>query len=840
LLTPSATMAEHIQNDLARANVALRPSRVLTLARFLDSRTRLAAAPEAVLRFLIQDAIERLRPASFGAVAAFPGFYRALAALIEEAPRTALGGSYSKDLALVFEEVENSLAARGMGLRNARLAAAQTDPDSLPAQIVLDGFFSFAGAELAFLGWLGGNRDVVVTLPQAAAEREALLALGFAEQRLAAAHRHPRRLAFRAPTIDQEAEEIARRILDEAARGRPFREMGIILRTREPYGSALKTTLWRFGIPARFYFADALIDHPAVAFLSGILRSMLEGWDHERLLGALRMPVSGLGATAAGDRFDFDLREQLPGAGLPLNIANPPPILESLAQLDRWRHDRVAPKEWAARFRFLRSLVPDPVIPDPMVGDSISRERLDILRSTAAALDLFDAVADQTAEARSDRHNVSLAEFWNDCEAALSLEPLRLVDRRRNVVHVMDVFEARQWELPVVFVCGLVERHFPQYHREDPLLNDAARRRAGLRTSADLQSEERFLYELATTRASEQVILSHARFNEKGDEAIPSFFLQDVEAAPCGPRVRPRPRRIPKAPTRCSIDESALRDRLAEQHCRLAPTSIESFLQCPFQFFAAKTLGLRLRPRASRDRLNVLLQGAILHRALAERMRLPLLGAAVFDEIFHDECRRANVPATYRTEAVRLELLRNFEAFWEDGRVAPGWPSRVEEDFSFALNPLLAIRGRIDRIDVGPRNQALVIDYKYSTGDKIRDRVEENTAGNQVQAGLYLAGAEKHFGLDPLGMLFCGLRKEVVWDGWHAAMAGLESIGKCSTRARLRELIDGALRKAEEAFEAISSGRVAPQPADESKCKWCDFRDVCRNETVVAQKGAAR
>ena len=56
---------------------------------------------------------------------------------------------------------------------------------------------------------------------------------------------------FCAPTLEQETEEIARRVLEEAARGRPFHEMGIVLRTRDPYAPALTTALARFGIPAR-------------------------------------------------------------------------------------------------------------------------------------------------------------------------------------------------------------------------------------------------------------------------------------------------------------------------------------------------------------------------------------------------------------------------------------------------------------------------------------------------------------------------------------------------------------------------------------------------------------
>ena len=211
---------------------------------------------------------------------------------------------------------------------------------------------------------------------------------------------------------------------------------------------------------------------------------------------------------------------------------------------------------------------------------------------------------------------------------------------------------------------------------------------------------------------------------------------------------------------------------------------------------------------------------------------------AVFEDVFVDECRRARVPAGYRTEAVRLELARHFAGFLEDRRVSTGWETRVEEQFVFPLNALVSIRGRIDRIDVSPRQEALVIDYKYSAGEKIRERVEECAAGNLAQGGLYLMAAERCFGLDPAGMLYCGLRKEVVWDGWHATIPGLDGVGETSTRARLRELMDAAAAKAEEAFEAIASGVAVPRPADEEKCRWCEYRDICRVESADAAREA--
>lgn len=857
-------MAEHIRNQLARAGAMVRPSRITTLAQFIDlrsgdlrngdSRTALRPASQPVLHLLIERALSRViekahssgRWTHFARVADFPGFHHALAALMEEVPADSLGGSFGEDLKCLFEEVEADLARRGMALRNARLKASREGP--WPAHAVFDGFFTLSTAELDFVERIAAVSPVTFTLPNwpgAQGARQRLLSAGFAEHRCTGVFRSPERITFSAPTLDREIEEIARRILTHAARGREFREMGVVLRTRDPYGPALETTFARFGIPARFYFADSLSAHPAVAYLSGWVRAVLSGWEHASLLALLRMPVSGIGATPAGDRLDFELRTRLPGAGLPLHgIQDVPQVVRSLGLIDSaWLRERLSPLEWAARLKTLRSLLPEPVLADDASYDQVRR-----WRSTAAALDAFDSALDQTAVALAGEGRMTLAAFWRHADAALALEPLRIADRRRNVVHILDVFEARQWELPIVFVCGLTERHFPQYHREDPLLNDEARRRAGLDTSSDRQAQERFLFELAATRPTEELVLSYPRFNDRGEPALPSFFLDGAKAEACETRVRPRNTLIFSAPVSSAsvppassvrISDLPLLERLAQAHKKLAPTSIESFLQCPFQFFAGKTLRLRRRPPAPRDRLDVLVQGSILHRALAELTLFPLLGAEVFEQVFADECHRVRVPSTYRTEAVRLELRGNFTAFVADRQVQLGWASRVEEKFVLQLNPALAISGRIDRLDVGPRNQALVIDYKYSAGDRIRERVEDTDSGDLVQAGLYLLAAVRAFGLDPVGMLYCGLRKEVNWDGWHTPVTGLEAIGESMTPSALQDFMNAAAAKAEETFAAIASGRVAPQPANPRKCVWCDFRDICRIETAAAARTAS-
>ncbi len=241
--------------------------------------------------------------------------------------------------------------------------------------------------------------------------------------------------------------------------------------------------------------------------------------------------------------------------------------------------------------------------------------------------------------------------------------------------------------------------------------------------------------------------------------------------------------------------------------------------------------------------MDLLLQGSILHRALAEWTRAPLLGAAILDQVFEEECARRRVPEGYRTEAVRLELMRNFRGFLDDTQFGlRGWSTRVEEKFSYALNPLVSITGRIDRlnvgIDTGPANQALVIDYKYSAGNKIKERVDDTGDGHLVQGGLYLAAAARTFGLDPVGMLFCGLKKDVTWDGWHVSVPGLESLGTKCTREALRGLMEDAESAAVRVHEAITSGDIAVRPADPRKCQWCDFRDICRVESAALVTGS--
>src|SRR5262249_16320074 len=143
----------------------------------------------------------------------------------------------------------------------------------------------------------------------------------------------------------------------------------------------------------------------------------------------------------------------------------------------------------------------------------------------------------------------------------------------------------------------------------------------------------------------------------------------------------------------------------------------------------------------------------------------------------------------------------------------------IEQKFTMRLSPELTITGRIDRVDVSAGKRALIIDYKYTASENIRDRAP-------IQAGLYVAAAERVLRLKPTGMLFCGLKKGVTWDGWES-----------SNPEELKQLACEAEEAAVRVHQAVLAGEIAVRPTDPGKCEYCDFRDICRVETI--RTGAA-
>ena len=830
VLVPTATMAQHLQNRLAREGIVLRRGVIQTFSRFVETWAgSVPQVPDAALYLIVEEAARRVNRPEFARVVHMHGFCATLARTITEFSSAGCDSARLADhrpdaplasaFLAVYREVDSMLAERGVALRARRLelAAERIAAEGLGGikRIRMEGFYALPDPELAVIRAMERHASVVVQADEPGSRTT------------------PAVLLVKAPGMERECEEIARRIVEQAGAGRPFREMGIIVRNPESYVPLLQATLARFGIPARFYFDGHLNEHPVVRFLCGAVQAMLGGWEHTQTLAVLRL-APRFATSQAMDHFDFGVREQIPndgiGAlkGLLVGVDGKPHthgaerllhLLDALSALEEWRSFALTPREWAARFGTLRNLY---LVDQPT--DRVRHDEALLLRGQAVALEQFDQVLQETSAALDARQAIGVADFLHALESVLRIAPLRVPDDRRNVVHVLSAPEARQWLLPVVCVCGLVEKEFPRFHKQNPFFPDGALcalNEAGIRvrTAAEFEREERALFDSAITRATMSVTLSYPEFDSRGQRNLPSIYLEKLLAPEETARaVKPRPRFVPCPRPAAELHAPAVLAEVARRTERVSATSLESYLQCAYQFFAGKVLRLKSAPLRPEERLDFMTQGLIVHQVMKEWWAAPQPIEPLFERIFSQALEEERIPWVYHTERLHNAMLDDLREFIEKDT----WPrrlyqSRVEEQFEFSLDGGITVSGKIDRLDQAADGRAYVIDYKYSSAQNTKAKLTNDAL---VQAPLYLMAAERRFGLRPAGMFYVGLKRGPVYAGW--SVDGLMDSEKPPanwehTGQKVLEIVD-----------EIRAGRIKVAPSDADKCRFCDFADVCR------------
>jgi ATP-dependent helicase/DNAse subunit B len=846
LLVPTTTLAEHLRNTLAREGFVLHPSTVSTFGKFVSGiAPSLRPVTPGVLMLLARDAIGELELEDFATVRDTPGFRAAVTRALEE---LAASGAQPadvphRDLRAIYTSVLDGLRQRGLCFRSSvlRAAAERVRDAGIAGPILVTGFHAFTPPETELLRSLAATVELTVTAPAESPELEP-----FATQtrQLAPADPPAKRELVVAPTLEAECAEVARRILQLRAEGRPWRDAIVVIRSEQPYAPTLRTTFSRYGIPSRFLFATRLSDEPVAGAACALIESALAGWPSAESVSALRMVGSPLETAPGADRWEHDVLSRVPALGLSeLRLGTPHRCREFFDGLEEFTALLSAPArpaEWQRRFTELAALL------QPLqVDDGVTHERALLWKRHGAALAQFTAaLADTTAGLTASA--ITASEYFNALGAVLESTTVRLPDNRRDAVNVMDAVEARQWRAPFVFVCGMVERQFPLYHPEDAILNDSLRRQlAGsgfpLATSAERQAAERTLFSAVLAAATHSVALSYPELNDKGEQNLPSFLLEDARPY-AGPwaavPTQPRALRERSGEPPAGIRDPALLERVATQHGTLHATAIETFLQCPFQFFAGKTLRLRPPPCDPWDRFNPKVQGNIVHETLHSHYEQAEPVQRAFESAFSRHCQKEQIPPGYRTEAIRLDLLNSVEKFVERFDAVSAGKDLFEQRFEVALADDVRVSGRIDRLHVDNRGQALVLDYKYKSKSGMQAMPGDYQRGLLVQGGLYLLAARDLVAAEPVGMLYCGCKRSVEYFGWVLHPYWQQTKNSCSA-AELQGVMKRSREKAIEVAYAIRGGEIAPRPAQEQRCDWCDHRTSCRVEVERRKRAVA-
>ncbi len=664
-----------------------------------------------------------------------------------------------------------------------------------------------------------------------------------------------------------ELELIAQRVGDLLERGMPAHEIAVIVRrpelsaglVAEVFGAAAIP----FAMPIRRPFADSAVGRA----LTGLLRCVpgsdgaptgtpadLFAWlrapgqlKHLELVDSLELTVRRNGLTAAQARARWEERHWRLEAIDHLADAQrrgPGALIERAARELEWIFS--APRRGRAS----------------VLGEGEMDEARALAGGRRALAELRD-LSRLAAEAVP----ASAAEL---AQALAGVEVYAGELPGLGAVAVLDPLSLRARRVRALFASGLQEGVFPEHARPQPLLSEQQRSRvavaSGLRLGEpeDVLASERYLLYAVLSRPQERLALSWHESDDDGRPLSRSLFVDDVcdlfderlESARARRALGAVDRDAGEAPPARAPAPAGLRDErvLAELRARVwSASSIERWVGCPVAWFVDRLLD----PASFEPDAEPLARGGLAHAALKDTLEglrdetgsaklspanIELARELLARALTENEPRHPLSVIAERRVAVRRSLHADLERYLEhaaalDGPLAPGElelgfgftgedeHSEASELPAFELGEGVLMRGRIDRIDVEPGGDAVVIDYKASSAPPGAGWLK----GRQLQVALYMQAARQLLGLRVIGGLYQPLSGKALQA--RGAMSVDEPPLECKANDlyepdELEDLLDAVLDTARMAAAQAASGALEPRPAT------CAFRGGCKYPTI--------
>jgi ATP-dependent helicase/nuclease subunit B len=426
-------------------------------------------------------------------------------------------------------------------------------------------------------------------------------------------------------------------------------------------------------------------------------------------------------------------------------------------------------------------------------------------------------------------------------------------------LQILGFLETRCLKFQRVIIFDVNEGVLPPETRPDPVLPPDLRRHLGLPDKKRAVEISRYHFQRLLAGAGEV----HLFFSEDKGQ-VKSRFIEELiweaekQAGRRGvipihsPVMVPRPR-IPSAfPVKKTPQ---IIDFLSS--FTFSATALDTYLSCPFRFYAKYVLGLDVPETIDRDEIDPLLVGNLVHDILRE-FYLPWLNREIQFEADYDNDLvtksdtalegifgpRAEWSGGVRLfREVLLYRLKNFlrlEREHAQGHLLMGLEVPCKMDFNLEEGRKVRVKGVLDRVERDKDGLVLVIDYK--TGSKIqmpRATVASKVSGREAikqeivsfQMPMYLLLCDQHYGL------------RSGWSGMNAALYGLRGLADSSNLNSLQTILfkqddsrDGIVEGIYvPALKAIIKEILAPEtpfahdPSDFGYCRTCPYsRRLCK------------